>query len=103
MEIQEHQKVKQDLINKLLASLRKLDIEYLQANETVKVGDVIEDSIGKAEVVRVIFNSPSYKYLNSIEMSNNKPYVTYIANELKKNGEAKKIITQRVVYKSNLK
>jgi len=103
MNEEKYQKTKQDLIGELLTSLRELDIEYLQANDTVKVGDIIKDSIGKIQVTRVVLNSPSYKYLNSKEMLLNKPYITYIGNELKKNGETKKIPSQRTVYKSNLK
>jgi hypothetical protein len=103
MNIEEYKKTKQILIDKLLANLRKLDIEYLQANDSVKAGDVIEDHIGKVKVIRVVFNSPSYKYLSPKEMEINNPYTTCIGEELKKNGEPKKIPTQRTVYKLNLK
>lgn len=103
MNQEKYQKSKQDLIGELLTSLRELDIKYLESNDSIKVGDIIEDNLGKIQVTRVVLNSPSYKYLNSKEMLLSYPYTTYVGNELKKNGEPKKIPSQRTVYKSNLK
>ena len=72
---------------------QKLMHEFVDANNPHKVGDIIEDHIGKVEIVQI-----GYSWGWSPEI----PCATYNGFEITKKGVRNKLNKTRVVYQSNL-
>ena len=66
---------------------------FADANNPYKIGDVVEDYIGKLRIVRISYYFTTYST----------PYCIYYGVELKKNGEPAKRQTSRGVYQMNIK
>lgn len=67
--------------------------EYVEANNPYKVGDIVEDHIGKVLIERIRF---AYA-LSGI------PCAVYFGSELKKDNSQKKNGSKRDVYQTNLR
>lgn len=74
-----------------VSALRK---EYAQSNNPYKVGDVIEDHIGKGKILNMYM---------SIATPTGTPEMRYNVEELRKDGSPRKRPTQRIVSQSNIK
>jgi hypothetical protein len=72
----------------------QLTKEYVNANNPYKVGDIVEDHIGKILVEQITI---TYTF------SSNLPCALYIGSELKKDNSKKKNGSKRNVYQTNLK
>ena len=68
--------------------------EYVNANNPYKVGDIVEDDIGKILVEQITI---TYTF------SSNLPCALYIGSELNKDNSKKKNGSKRNVYQTNLK
>lgn len=71
---------------------RDLNIEYAMSNNPYKVGDVVEDHIGKLRIERTEVDSISWDL----------PSCIYYGVELKKDGTPCKRQTNRPVFQLNL-
>ena len=93
MTIQEYKEKQKELKAEYTKKEQALDIEFANANNLHKVGDIVTDHVGSIEVERI-----SYGYsILSI------PCVIYIGTELKKDGTKKKNNSVRSVYSTNLR
>ena len=93
MTIQEYKEKQKELKAEYTKKEQALDIEFANANNPYKVGDIVTDHIGSIEVERI-----SYGY-----SFNSMPCVIYIGTELKKDGTKKKNDSVRNVYSTNLR
>lgn len=83
-----------DLIKKAYeVDKRNLAIEFAKSNNPYKVGDVIEDHIGKLKIEKIMVNIINYDL----------PNCNYYGVELKKDGTLCKRQTGRCIYQSNIK
>ena len=73
--------------------VRQLKIEFANANNTVKIGDIVCDHIGSVLVDEMGYHSPGWNQL---------PGCTYSGFELKKDLTPRKDGARRTVYQSNL-
>lgn len=74
-------------------AIRKLVVECALSNNTIEIGQIVEDHIGKVKVEKIRFNHASFGKL---------PSCRYWGIELKKDGTPKKRGDYRDVYQSNL-
>lgn len=72
---------------------RKLRIECAKSNNPYKIGDVVEDHIGKLRIESIVFNNVTWQF----------PSCVYYGVELKKDGTPCKRQTNIPVYQSNIK
>ena len=93
MTIQEYKEKQKELKAEYTKKGQALDIEFANANNPYKVGDIVTDHVGSIEVERI-----SYGY--SIDYV---PCVIYIGTELKKDGTKKKNDSVRNVYSTNIR
>lgn len=73
---------------------KQLYIDYAIANNPCKVGDIIEDHIGKGQIIKQWVR---YNY------DNKRSYMYYDCIELRKDGKHRKKETLRAIYQCNLK
>lgn len=73
---------------------RKLIRDYAKSNNPYKIGDVVEDHIGKLRIESIEFYNDQWWQL---------PSCVYYGVELKKDGTPCKRQTNRPVYLSNIK
>lgn len=71
---------------------KDLNIEYAMSNNPYKVGDVVEDHIGKLKIERTVIDSKPWDL----------PSCIYYGVELKKDGTPCKRQTNRAVYQDNI-
>lgn len=83
-----------DLIKKAYEVDKKnLAIEFAMSNNPYKVGDVIEDHVGKLKIEKIKVNTIYY----------NLPSCSYYGVDLKKDGTPCKRQTGRCIHQSNVK
>ncbi len=86
----------QDRIKQIDAKHKKmktdLAIEYAKSNNPYKVGDIVEDHIGKIRIERICISKIIIDY----------PCCTYYGVELKKDGTPCKRQTNRGIHQSNI-
>jgi len=71
---------------------RSLIVDYLQANNTYKVGDNFTDHIGSIKIEKILFDT---------RMTHSNPSCVYHGTELKKDGTPKKNPKTRNAYQFN--
>lgn len=92
---QEYEQRKKILKQEYDHNLYVLDKEYAMANNPYKIGDIIEDHIGRIKIEKISFG---YTFPHET------PGCIYYGIELKKDGTPKKQQDpDRVVYQSNIK
>lgn len=91
--IEEYKKELKCLAIKHKEEFEELKIKFVEANNPYKVGDIIEDHMGKIKIEKF----GVYTTLDHI------PKSTYFGIELKKNNEPKKNNKKRTVYQENIK
>ena len=92
MDIEEYKKRLNDINEEANAKERSLAKEYALSHNPVKIGDVIEDHIGRIEVEKINF-----------ERLGELPRCVYFGIEITKAGNPSKKGTKRWVYQTNLK
>lgn len=92
MDIAEYKKRLKAINEEAAAKKQSLAKEYALAHNSVKIGDVVEDHIGRIKVEKVNFQS-----------FGELPRCVYFGIEITKAGTPSKKGTKRWVYQSNLK
>ena len=90
MDFEEYELKINELKHQHNRDIHNLKKEYAMANNTVKIGEVVQDHIGK-----IIVESIGVYYAD-------KPECFYCGTELKKNGEPRIKKSTRTVYQTNI-
>lgn len=90
----EYNKALNAVKNKYRRAKDKLLIDYAKSNNPCKVGDIIEDHIGKGKIIKQNITQDFYSQYS---------LMVYICIELNKNGTPKKKEIIRKIHQSNLK
>lgn len=93
MTLEEYKNRLKEIAKEKDAKEAQLTKEYVEANNPYKVGDIVEDHIGKILVERIVF---TYTTLGM-------PCALYFGYELNKDNSPKKKGSIRGVYQTNLR
>lgn len=93
MTLEEYKNRLKEIADERLSKEKVLAKEYANANNPYKVGDIVEDHIGKVLVEQIQY---SYDIFHM-------PCAVYIGSELKKDNSKKKNDSKREVYQTNLR
>lgn len=90
---QEYQKRLMSIRNESRKQECELAVEYAMSNNPYKVGDIIQDRIGRLRIEKIEVKRMFYGY----------PYCIYFGVELKKDGTPHKRQTRRYIVQGDIK
>ena len=94
MEIEEYKKQIKAIDDEASTKKKSIGVEYAMSHNSVAMGDVIEDHIGRIKVEKISVQILSFQSV---------PVCVYFGVEITKAGAPSKKGTKRWVYQSNMK